>query len=110
MLRPGRIYFGTTVRLTAHWTDDEDNNLDPDTVVLQTWSPSGAEATYTYLTDDNVIRADEGQYTADVTASETGRWRYRWGAVEGAQSLYIEGQFLVQASPWGDDTRRAYEI
>ena len=111
MMRPGRIFINTEVRLTANFHDDAGNDTDPTSVSMYLISPSGTKTLYTYLSDDNVGRADTGDYYCDVTPDRSGRWFWRWQAVGAGTTVANEGDFLVQysefespAAVWGDTT------
>lgn len=114
LLTPGKIYAGSTVRITGKFLDQDDADTDPTvSIVFKLLSPCGVETSYTYLTDDEVQKVDTGDYTADIRPTEGGRWRYRWEAVSGTDPIiYVagEGSFVVQASDfngytsdWGSD-------
>jgi hypothetical protein len=108
MMRPGRIYINTEVRLDANFHDDSGTDTDPDTVTLTTRSPSGAAATYTYLTDDALGRTNTGDFYCDITPNESGRWFWRWTATGNNTTVAQEGNFMVDYSPHFDDTDGAY--
>lgn len=109
MMRPGRIFINTVVRLTANFTDaSEGVDTDPETVTLMTVSPSGGSVTYTYLTDDELGRTDTGDYYCDITPDESGRWYWRWAATGNATTVAQEGNFLVDYSPHFEGMRSRY--
>jgi hypothetical protein len=69
---------------------------DPTTVTLKVRTPSGAVSTYTYA-GGGVTKDATGVYRRDVSATEPGRWLYRWegtGTAEAAE----EGSFDVEMS------------
>lgn len=101
LLIPGKIYPGSTVRITGTFLDQDDSDTDPSvSIVFKLRSPSGVETSYTYGTDAAVQRQNEGDYACDVLVTEGGRWRYRWEASSGETVIYIagEGTIVVQAS------------
>lgn len=51
---------------------------DPTAVLFKTQDPSGNETTYTFGVDANVVKSSVGNYYADWTLDEEGRWYYRW--------------------------------
>jgi len=51
---------------------------DPTAVLFKTQDPSGNETTYTFGVDANVVKSAVGNYYADWTLDEEGRWFYRW--------------------------------
>lgn len=115
MLTPGRIYPGSTIRITGKFLDQDDADIDPTvSIVFKLRSPCGVETSYTYGTNDEVQQVDTGDYTADVRPTEGGRWLYRWEAQSllSAVTVYVagEGNFVVQHSTfdgysdsWGSD-------
>lgn len=112
LLTPGRIYPGSTVRITGEFFDNDDVDTDPATsITFKLRSPAGVESSYVYQTDGEVQKSSTGNYTADIYVDEGGRWLYRWEAVT-TGPIYIggEGSFIVQASSfdnftgtWGGD-------
>lgn len=108
MMRPGRIFVNTEIRLEARFFDDADADSDPDTVTLTTMSPSGLAVTYTYLTDDELGHTDTGDYYCDITPDESGRWYWRWAATGNATTVAQEGNFMVDYSPHFESGRSRY--
>lgn len=98
MLAPGRLYIDGELRLTATFRDEDAALVDPDTVTFETYSPCNVRTTYVYTTDEEVTRLSAGSYAADITPDEAGRWRFRWVTTEPGSA--IEGDFLVQESPF----------
>ena len=118
LLTPGRIYPGTTIRITGEFLDTDDVDTDPTvSIKFKLRSPANVETTYVYGTDAALQKASTGNYTADVTPDEGGRWRYRWEAtsVDGSANTFragSEGSFVVTVSEfdgytgsWGNDYR-----
>ena len=108
MMRPGRRYINTEIRLEARFFNDDDEDTNPTTVTLTTMSPSGLAVTYTYDTDDNLGRTDTGDYYCDFTADESGRWFWRWAATGNATTVADEGNFMVDYSPHFEQSRARY--
>jgi hypothetical protein len=106
MLKNGRVYPGNPMLLTLSIVDDDGNYVDPATIQIRLMSPCGRELTYVYLTDDEVIRVSAGQYTADVTPDESGRWSARWETTNPV--LVQEDSFIVLTSPFVTDCYRDY--
>jgi len=100
LLTPGRIYPGSTVRITGEFFDNEDVDTDPTTsVTFKLRSPAGVETSYVYGTDGEVQKQSTGNYTADIYVDEGGRWLYRWQAETGDSiSIAGEGNIVVQGS------------
>lgn len=102
LLIPGKIYAGSTVRITGTFLDQDDTDTDPTvSVVFKIRSPSGTETTYTYGTDAELQRESTGDYTCDVRVTEGGRWLYRWEAQTTiGTTAYVagEGAIVVQRS------------
>lgn len=106
--RPGRAYIYTTVRLRVRLMDEDGEDVNPSTVLFKTCSPSGVETTYTFQTDDEILRESTGHYRADIVPDETGRWHYRWETTGTGTVITVESDFLVQASKFYDDVETGY--
>ncbi len=107
-LRPGKYYINSPLRLTSAFMDDAGDNITPDTVTFKTMSPSGVAASYVFLTDDEVQQLDDDSFAADITPDEAGRWRFRWETTGTGMTFATEGDFLVMASDFYDDTNWGY--
>ena len=103
MLTPGKYFPGTTMSVTASFTNDAGAPADPVSVVFKTHSPDGDIATYTYGTDGNVSKSSTGNYAATFVADRAGRWRTRWEGTDAlGNTIVIEDNFNVQASRFAD--------
>lgn len=102
MLTPGRKYVGTTVRLSVNFQDDDGTDTDPSGVTFETFSPSGETTTYTYATDNELVKLDTGDYYIDVVPAESGRWTYRWTSTGNGTSVVVSGTYVVMTDPWTD--------
>jgi hypothetical protein len=112
MLTPGRLYPGSPIRLTTIFTNSADTEIDPTTVSFRLFTPSRSEFTgspFVYGTDDEVGKSSTGNYYADVTPDESGRWYYRWESTGSGTTIAEEGFFLVQWSPFYEPTSTAYQ-
>lgn len=102
LLVPGRIYAGSTVRITGRFFDQNDDDTDPSvSIVFMLRSPLGVETSYTYGTDEELQQIDTGDYACDIRVTEGGRWLYRWEAqTDLGLTVYVagEGSIVVQAS------------
>ena len=97
-LAPGRIYAGSPYRVGAHFEDDTDTDVDPTTITFTLLSPTGVETAYVYGTDSNVVKVSTGDYYAEVTPTEGGRWRFAWLSTGTNKAIRFEGDFLVRES------------
>lgn len=102
MLRPGKLYVNTTLRLTINFKDDDGDDVDPSTVTFRLMSPGGVESTYVYETDSEVTKQSVGDYAAEIVPDTAGRWFYRWQTTGSGTALATEGDFLIQDSPFFD--------
>ena len=102
MLAPGNIYAGSDVDIPLHVDTAAGVDTDPSTIVATTKKPDGTLSTYTYGTDTEITRQNEGDYTLRINANMPGRWRYRF-VLTGTSNLAYEGSFNVQASAFVDD-------
>ena len=107
-LTPGKIWPGTPIRLTNAYTDDAGDYVDPATVTIKVRSPAGLESSYVYGTDDEIGRSSAGNYYADITPTEGGRWFYRWITTGTGTTIANEGDFIAQRSPFVDDLEPNY--
>lgn len=110
MLAPGRIYPGSPFRVGAHFEDDTGTDVDPATITFKLRSPCGVETSYVYGTDDEITKSSTGDFYAEVTPDEGGRWQWRWESTGTNKTIAFEGSFLVQHSSfdgytgsWGTD-------
>lgn len=103
MITPGKYYPGTTMSLTAAFTNSNGQASDPSTVVFKTYSPCGKISIYTYGTDANVSKSSTGNYAASFVADHAGRWRTRWEGTDAIGNvIVIEDSFNVQMSRFED--------
>lgn len=110
MLYPGKIWPGTTLRLTVSFTDEDGDAVDPATVTFSTATPSGRVTSYVYGTDAEVGKSAVGSYYADIVPDQSGRWQFRWLTTGTGTALATEGDFVVQASPFaGTWPEQAYQ-
>jgi hypothetical protein len=106
-LFPGRRYVDEEIRIEVMIQDEDGTALDPDTVKLRLYSPSGTETSYTYAAGE-VHRDSAGQYYCDFEPDESGRWHWRWETTGTGKALTRAGSFVVQSSPWHDDAASDY--
>lgn len=99
MMRPGKIYINTSLRLETKFYDDAGDDTDPDTVTCMITDPYGITTTYTYGTDTELGKASVGDYYLDITPDSSGHWFYRWGGTGSNVTVADEGDFRVQYSP-----------
>jgi hypothetical protein len=100
MLKNGRIYPNSLVRISIRFTDADGTLTDPATVKFRTCDPCGRSVTYTYLTDPEIQKESTGVYYADVTPDRGGRWNYRWETT--GPVFATEDSFIVINSPFYD--------
>jgi hypothetical protein len=101
-LAPGKDYINSPVRVGIHFENSDGDDIDPTTVGFKTKSPSGIETTYVYGTDSEIAQIDTGDFYAEVTPDEAGRWFYRWYTTGTNKTIAQEGNFLIQDSPFFD--------
>lgn len=94
-----------TVRVWNTYTDTADVAVDPDSITLKIYDPSGTlDTTVTYSGD--IVKSETGvyYYDYDIAAdADTGWWNNVWTAVFGTQEDVVKGQFKVR-----DPERRLY--
>lgn len=103
-LTPGRLYADTTLQITTAFRDADGVLVDPTTVTFETISPCGGTASYVYGTDDEVTKSATGRYAAEIVPDEPGRWFYRWVTTGSGTAIVIEGDFLIQDSPFAQNS------
>jgi hypothetical protein len=87
---------GDGVTVSTSFTDDQGAPVDPDDVFLDVrLHPDAEPTTYTYGTDDTVVRDDEGAYHALITAGAPGLWHYGWRSTGNIVSAE-QGAFMVR--------------
>jgi hypothetical protein len=109
-LAPGRYYAGSPIRIGVHFEEDDGDDVDPATVTFVWKAPCGSETTYVYGTDVEIVKINTGDYYAEVTPTEGGRWRYAWMTTGANKTIRFWDQVLVQDDPfdgyagvWGSD-------
>lgn len=99
-LTPGRHPVGDTLTLAVQFTDADYTDIDPTTVTLKVFTPDGSlKWTYVYNTDDELEKDSTGDYHAEITPDEPGRWTYHWIATGTHLSTKVQGRFVVQDTP-----------
>lgn len=78
-------------------------DTDPTTVTCTALKPDGGETTYTYGTDAELTKSSIGNYTLTITASQPGRWGYRWLTTGSGTTTALEGRVTVMQSDFVDD-------
>jgi len=96
---------GALVTIESAFTAESDgSNLDPDTVLLSVRSPDGVVRTYTYGSNNIVVkqpdgttttitggasfitRIQTGEYSANLNANAPGTWYYFWHSTGNGQA------------------------
>lgn len=108
MLTPFRKYVNSPVRVAANFQTDDGADVDPATVTLRVMSPENVETSYVYGVDSEVVKANVGDYYADITPDASGRWAYRWQATGSGTTIAFEGWFRVMWSPFYESVTDAY--
>lgn len=88
-------------RLSAAFTDIDGDAADPGTVTVAVRPPGGTVTTYTYGTDDAVVRDGVGLYHYDVTFTASYTWQFR---VRGAGGVNVveHAEVIVAVDDWDD--------
>lgn len=105
MIRPGKIYCGTTVTLSVAFQSDNGAAQAVTAVTFKTHDPYGQAVTYTYGTDTEIELIDTGMYKATIRPTTPGRWFTRW---EADDEIAVEDNFIVQDSPFYTGNARDY--
>jgi hypothetical protein len=88
---------GSVVRIDGPFTDEASAVADPAAVLFRFRKPSGAETTYVYGTDTQLVKDSVGNYHADIDADLEGLYYYRMWST-GTGKAAAEGEFFVQPS------------
>ncbi len=107
MIRPGKNFIGSLMRLTINIADTDCVDFDPTGVSIKVMKPNGDTNTYTFGTDDELQKVNTGDYQCDFTLTHSGRWHYRW-ITTGTNPVTDEGSFVVQMSPIEDKASSDY--
>ena len=87
---------GDLVRASAEFRDAGGSLADPTAVAFKFKVPAGTTTTYNYGTDAQLVKDAVGEYHADIDASTSGTWSYRFEST-GAGQAAAEDQFTVSA-------------
>ena len=109
---PGRIYTRSTVYINGTFRNEDDELVDPDTLIFEVIAPDGTLTTATLGVDNEIEPVSTGKYNGLIQLNGlAGRWHWRWratgaGVVESRASY--SGSFPVQASVFECSTSDAY--
>lgn len=88
---------GDLVRCKGTFKDSSGVAIDPGVVRFKVKSPAGTTTEYVYGDDGELVRVSVGVYQADINASLSGNWFYRFES-EGVGQSAAETKFFVKAS------------
>lgn len=88
---------GQEVRVKATFTDMDDAPVDPTVATIIIRSPNGAETSYIYGDDVEVVKESTGIYYVDFVPTAAGYWRSR-GKGTGAATGAGEDLFVVNST------------
>lgn len=77
---------GQAVKVSASFTDEDGEAVDPDVVKLSYTNPSGDTVTLEYGEDEELFTTAAGHYEVIIDADEAGRWYYRWWSTGDGQA------------------------
>lgn len=77
---------GDVVHCVGTFADRDGQAVDPTTVTFKVRDPTGAITTYVYGTDAQLVKAGVGNYYADVEATASGEWFYRFYSTGNGQA------------------------
>lgn len=92
---------GDRLKFRVTFRDEAGAVTDPTSVVWKWRRPNGAETPYTYMTDDEVARAEQGIYTFDAPPFDAAGEhvvRATWLDPDGESVTAEEGVVLVRPS------------
>jgi uncharacterized protein YfaS (alpha-2-macroglobulin family) len=79
---------GDYIRISAIWRNDASVAVDPSTITLKIFGPSGQITQYTYA-EGYVVKDSVGNFHYDFLPTERGNYTYRW---EGTGNAIAAGQ------------------
>jgi hypothetical protein len=85
---------GSSLILSATFTDIDNHTVDPTTITCSTRDPLGVEFDYA---DPEVIKVSSGVYSCQIAPTVPGVWRYRWRGI-GAVLAANESKFEIKPS------------
>lgn len=95
----GTYDVGDLVRISSEFTVQSSGAaITPTAVYVDVKTPAGVTTTYQYTVDAEVILSGTGEFYMDVSATEGGRWLYRWYSTGTGQAAE-PGEFIVRANP-----------
>ncbi len=94
---------GTILHSNASFSDPDDYSLptdpktrrtylDPTTVTCVVRGPDGESTTYTYGTDAELIRVDQGRYRCDIGLMQRGSYRWTWTGATSTRAVVFYGE------------------
>lgn len=91
------FYPPVTPKLFVEFRDENNNLIDPTTVIFKLKDPANVITSYTVGTDQEAVRESVGTYSFKriFTTAEAGEWRWH---VEGDQIIASTGVFTILAS------------
>jgi len=94
----GNVYdSGDLVRVSATFTNADDDSADPTAVTFKWQQPDGTETEYVYGEDDELVKDDTGDYHVDLSPTTAGRHYVRFEGTGSVQAA-VEGWFAVRGS------------
>ena len=85
----------TRVRVIAKIKDLDGVLADPTTLVFSIKEPDGTTTSYTWITDDEMVRVDTGDFYIEWDATQSGLHKYRWQA-SGDVQVAFGGAFNIK--------------
>lgn len=85
---------GSSILLSATFTDISDHVVDPTAITLSTRDPAGVRFDYT---DPEVVKVSTGVYSCQIAPTVPGVWRYRFRGI-GAVLAANESKFEIKPS------------
>lgn len=77
---------GTEVRCKGTFTDAAGAAISPSVVKFKLKDPDGANTTYIYGPDVQLVKDSNGNYHVDVDANKAGEWHYRFESAGGGKA------------------------
>lgn len=84
-----------SIRCNVEFKNRSGAFVDPTTITFKIKSPTGTITTYTYITDEELVKESTGRYYIIVEPDESGTWHYRFSGT-GTIKAAGESRFTVK--------------
>lgn len=86
---------GDLVRISAVFTNKDDEPTNPTVTTFKITDPLGNTTTYVYGVGADIVRDSTGHFHVDISVDQVKTWYYRWegtGALQAAEEARLVGR------------------